>query len=238
MRTDLKTAIRKALAGSTSQQPVDVKKLYPLDTIETVQAALMQMYDQREVMCCLITTRGVQKSVWWSTKALVELPRYGVEGARDAIMQALALPAPLGKLLIQYVALFRPDSRNIAFGRVATLLGELQPMIEAARIERSGRTWSAPIDYWKMALEEMIAKRDKLTLPLKSHGYLLEVIAGYSNKAEVRQEHQSENRRAGNTQTGATVPAFQPAKSTPQGPRSKMPASVKAALNPGEKHAQ
>jgi hypothetical protein len=58
----------------------------------------------------------------------------------------------------------------------------------AAQIERNGRTWPAPLEYWKAALEHMVQLRDqaKLQLPLKSHGYLLEVIVGMGDKAERR----------------------------------------------------
>jgi len=162
----------------------------------------------------------------------------GSEGARDAVMAALQLPAPLGKLLVQYLALFRPPKRQLSFDRVATILGELQPMIQAASIERNGRTWSAPQDYWKMALEEIVTKRDRLTLPLKSHGYLLEIIAGYSNKAEARQESQTEARRGGHTPIGATQLPTPPAGRGDGGegapkPRRPMPASVKQALKKG-----
>lgn len=117
------------------------------------------------------------------------------DGAREAIMIALQLPAPLGKALIQYIALFRPGTRQLSMDRVASLLGELLPMINEGRIERSARKWSAPNDYWLMAIEDMLARRDSLTLPLKSHGYLLEIIAGFSNKAEAKREQQQEQAR-------------------------------------------
>jgi hypothetical protein len=152
----------------------------------------------------------------------------GNEGAREAVMAALAMPAPLGKLMVQYLALFRPAQRQLSFDRVASILGELQPMIEAAKVERGGRIWSAPQDYWRMALEEILAKRDKLVLPLKSHGYLLEIIAGYSNKAEARQEAHTEAKRGGHTPIGG-IPA-PTTKKEPVKPRSEMPSTVKAAL--------
>jgi hypothetical protein len=156
----------------------------------------------------------------------------GHEGAREAVMAALALPAPLGKLLVQYIALFRPAQRQLSMDRLASLLSELQPMIADGKIERNGRIWSAPQDYWRMGLEEMVAKRDRLTLPLKSHGYLLAIIEGYSNKAEAKTEEQAEARRGGHTPVGGVVaPAeFTPA---PKGPRSPMPKSVKQALLKG-----
>jgi len=165
----------------------------------------------------------------------------GNEGAREAVMAALAFPAPLGKLLVQYLGLFRPAQRQLSLDRVATLLNELLPMIEAARIERNGRTWSAPLDYWKLALEDMISKRDKLTLPLKSHGYLLEIIVGYGTKAEGKQEQQKEDHLAGRTPVGAVAPAVrtEPAK-VPTKPRAEMPQEFKqiaANLKKGTKHA-
>lgn len=158
----------------------------------------------------------------------------GHEGARAAVIIALKFPAPLGNLLVQYLALFRPATRQLSFDRVAGLLNELLPMIEAAKIMRNGRLWSAPQDYWAMALTEMIMKRDNLTLPLKSHGYLLAIIEGYSNKAEAKQEAQTEARRGGQTPVGGnqkhvrTEPVEVSVK-----PRSIMPESVKSFLRKG-----
>lgn len=117
------------------------------------------------------------------------------DGAREALMTALAIPAPLGKLLVQYLALFRPASRDLSFDRVATLLSELLPMIEAGQIERNHRSWVAPIPVWKEALEQIQSQRDKLQLPLKSHGYLLEIIAGMGGRAEAIAETKREEAR-------------------------------------------
>ena len=118
------------------------------------------------------------------------------EAAREAVLAALALPPPLGKLLVQYMALFRPPKRQLSFDRLAVLFAELALPIADGRIERKGRAWSAPLEYWRAALEEIISKREKLTLPLKSHGYLLEIIVGYSSKAEAAAENLREQSRA------------------------------------------
>jgi|GEM_PF-596881 len=149
----------------------------------------------------------------------------GHEGARDAVVVSLSLPAPLGKLLVQYLALFRPPQRSLAMDRVASLLCELKPMIADARIARNGRIWSAPQDYWRMALEEMLAKRDKLTLPLKGHGYLLAIIEGYSNKAEAQAEQKNEDRKAGRTPVGGLHQPAAPCVNSASGlPDSGLPA--------------
>lgn len=120
------------------------------------------------------------------------------EGARAATLTALELPERLGKALIAYVSLFRPPKRQLSHDRLAALLGELLPLIQAAQIERNGRAWPAPIDYWRAAIETMLAKRDagRLQLPLRSHGYLLEIIAGIASDAEGRMEKQREQARA------------------------------------------
>ena len=159
----------------------------------------------------------------------------GNEGAREAVMAALAMPAPLGKLMVQYLALFRQMQRQLSFDRVANLLNELLPMIAAARIERSGRIWSAPHDYWKNAIEEMLNKRDALRLPLKNHGYLFAIIEGYSSKAEARNEQQGEDRKAGRTPVGSPRPQAGEGlgERVQPKPRGKMPATVKAVLNKG-----
>ena len=164
----------------------------------------------------------------------------GNEGAREAVMAALAMPAPLGKLCVQYLGLFRPAQRQLSFDRVANLLNELLPMIAAARIERNGRSHSAPLEYWQMAMTDMLAKRDKLTLPLKNHGYLFSIIEGYSLKAEGKQEGQREDHLAGRTQS-AKPAAFQTNKAVlaaSDKPRSEMPASVKSAIKKDKHHAE
>ena len=99
----------------------------------------------------------------------------------DAAAQALALAlsfTPLGKLIVRYLAMFRPAKSKLSWPRVVTLLGELMPMIESQRIERNGTLYEAPHDVWCAAIEQMLATRDagRLQTPLKSHGYLLEVI--------------------------------------------------------------
>lgn len=65
LHPDLKTEIQKALAGSTSQQPVDTAALYHLGTQKRVKAALMEMYQARELCCCMITRGGTVSVMWW-----------------------------------------------------------------------------------------------------------------------------------------------------------------------------
>ena len=153
---------------------------------------------------------------------------------RQAIAAAFKL-TPFGDLLLGYTRLFTPPKRALSNLRTAKLIEELLPMIREAKIERGGRIWSAPQDYWAMGLNEILAKRDNLTLPLKGHGYLLTIIAGYSEKAEAKKEAQIEAARGGRTPVGGAPAPAQPAPPAPPPPaaRKPMPAAVKQALTKG-----
>lgn len=156
------------------------------------------------------------------------------EGAREAVMTALQLPAPLGKALVQYLALFRPAQRQLSFDRVNSLLSELLPMIQSGKIERNGRLWAAPVESWRQGIEEMLAKRDKLTLPLKGHGYLLTIIAGYADKTEARAEAQAEERQRSGGVAASTCTISQTAAAIDSGPAQvsrAMPDSVRQQLD-------
>lgn len=110
--------------------------------------------------------------------------------AREAVRAALSLPAPLADRVLRYLRLFNPPKRVLAWHRVTRLLQDLLAPIAAGKLERQGRTWSAPLDYWQSGLDEILAKREKLTLPLKTHGYLFEIVCGYANKSEGASETQ------------------------------------------------
>lgn len=94
-----------------------------------------------------------------------------------ALAQALSL-SPIGSALLKYLGLFRPSERKLTMSRANKLLTELVPQITAQRIMRNGHVVDVPLAVWEIALEKMLVLRDtgKLSLPLKSHGYLYEIL--------------------------------------------------------------
>ncbi len=153
----------------------------------------------------------------------------GHDAARTSLVLALE-QTPVGKRLIRYLALFRPAQRQLSWDRVAALLGELLDMIRDARIERHGRTWAAPAETWIAAIDEILTRRDegKLTLPLKSHGYLLEIITGQAGKVEAAAETRKESGARGATPVGthASHSNFK----TPKKAEKSSPESAKAGM--------
>lgn len=141
--------------------------------------------------------------------------------ARNAIKRAFSL-SPLGELLLAYVQLFRSPKRVLSIAKLVKVLDEIIPLIQTGRIEHRGRIWAAPLNNWRSALEEMLDRREKLTLPLKNHSYLFTIIAGFADKAEGNLETQTEARKVG----GASR------RQQAEEPKSKaMPQEVKDKLN-------
>lgn len=117
------------------------------------------------------------------------------EAASQALNAALLVNGELGRALIGYLGLFRPAKSSLTFERVATILNELSPMIISGKIQRDGREFSAPPEVWIYGINQMLASRQTLKLPMKSHGYLLEIIAGYKPAGTAVVLHNSEQNR-------------------------------------------
>lgn len=120
-----------------------------------------------------------------------------LDAARVALSTALQMPAPLSGLIAQYLGMFRSAGRVLAFDRAERLMAELLPMLTEQRVERAGNARACPLPIWQQALERMVEHRaaGKLELPLKSHGYLLEIAFGLADKAEAAAEREAEERR-------------------------------------------
>lgn len=74
---NIKQAITNALASSSSQRPISIDELFSLGQRKKIQAVLLEMYRQREVCCCLVTRKDVQKSVWWRPNGTIQSNSYG-----------------------------------------------------------------------------------------------------------------------------------------------------------------
>lgn len=155
------------------------------------------------------------------------------EGAREALAEAMGMNLPLGKLLVQYLGLFRPPKRQLTMDRVASILKEISPDIKAARITRHGRTWAIPLDSWKWGLEEIVAKKANLTLPLKSHAYLHQMLIAAADKIEAGAEQRIEERRQFASLAAGQSSVARSGEAAPIGKLTKVeiPAAARAAMD-------
>ena len=99
--------------------------------------------------------------------------------AAEVLKMLLELDADIGKAAIRYIGLFRPAKSQLSWARTAKLLNELLPMIKAQEAARDGVCFPAPAEAWIHGFNETVNARDqgRLKLPLKSHGYLLEIVS-------------------------------------------------------------
>ena len=114
-----------------------------------------------------------------ATTSLDALLGHGDAG--QAFVASLNLTGELANPLVKYLSMFRSDSRDLTFERVAKLLNEIAPDIVAKKIKRGHHTYPAPIGAWIWAINTILERRDqgKLQLPFKNHGYLYEVLTSY-----------------------------------------------------------
>jgi len=122
--------------------------------------------------------------------------------AASALSMALKLSGT-GRAVLKYLGLFRPEKRALSMARVAVILGELNPMIEAGRIERNGATYAVTPVIFERSLEKVVQMRDlgKLATPLKSHGYLLEIIVTELAKVEADKVARGAAKKVADNQT-------------------------------------
>ena len=105
--------------------------------------------------------------------------------ARQALAAALALPAPLARQVIPYMALLAPQGRAIAMGKLARLLNDLTALVSSGKVTRKGETYACPLELWQAGIMETLNARDagSLVLPLKDHNYLAEIVWRMAAKA-------------------------------------------------------
>ena len=119
---------------------------------------------------------------------------FSCEEERRAFARLASVSIPLGTRVLKYIALFTPPKQRLTSAKKLKLLMQLLPDLERKVITHKGRDWTAPLDAWAQAIDQMLASRDaqRLELPMKGHGYLYAVLAGMADKHEAAQEAKRE----------------------------------------------
>ncbi|HZF99157.1 MAG TPA: hypothetical protein VEY92_13135 [Pseudoxanthomonas sp.] len=137
------------------------------------------------------------------------------DGKRLAALLADMQPE-LGRAVIAYLGLFKPGKNALRLPRAVKLVQELASLINAGSVcrdERNGVRRPASPAMWANGIEQMLAQRASLTLPLENHNYLRAVVFGLADKADAASERQREESARAGRHLGSAPPA-QP-KETP-----------------------
>lgn len=140
---------------------------------------------------------------------------FGDADAAEALRLAGELEPVIARAVWHYLALHRPAQRALTWSRTEKLLREIHELVSQPTIRRHHRDWAVVPAMWREAMDHMQAQRDKLTLPLKGHGYLLEIVAGLADKQEAGAERAREQgvrgqalgRNTGDAQPAAGIDA-------------------------------
>ena len=113
----------------------------------------------------------------------------------QAFARLVALSVPSAHLVVRYIGLFTPEKQRLTLRKKVRLIQQLLPDLQRQAITHKGRDWPAPLAYWGLAIEQMLATRSagRLDLPMTGHGYLYAVIAGMADKLEAVAERESEH---------------------------------------------
>ncbi len=111
---------------------------------------------------------------------------------REVLAAVVKLPGPVAAGCLPYLGLFRPGSRALAWKRARTLVAELSALVSPGHVQIQGKVARpCPPSLWVRAMDEMVARRDRLQLPVKNHNYLRQIAWGLAEAADAA----GENRR-------------------------------------------
>ncbi|MCY1266047.1 hypothetical protein D9M68_678990 [compost metagenome] len=105
------------------------------------------------------------------------------DGKRLAALLAGVEPK-LGRAVLNYLRLFSASKRGLRMTKAIRLIEELLDLINAGQVQRDARTSDskpAPPRLWASGIEQMIAGRERLQLPLENHNYLRAVVYGIAS---------------------------------------------------------
>lgn len=129
------------------------------------------------------------------------------EGKRLAATFA-AMQPDLARSVLGYLSLFKPAKTALRLGRAAKIAQEVADLVAAGSVcrdERSGVRRKAAASHWAAGIDQMLAQRASLTLPLESHGYLKAVVYGLADKADAAAERQREDDAKAGRHLGRTA---------------------------------
>lgn len=101
------------------------------------------------------------------------------------------LPREVAPLVYHYLALFKTDAgRAMQIRKAVRLVTELKTMVAAGHVQVDRRVARpcAP-RLWALAVEQMIERRDRLTLPMPNHNYLKSIAWDLADKADGKREY-------------------------------------------------
>ncbi len=108
---------------------------------------------------------------------------------RETLLVACRLPAPLPRIVLSYLSLFRPGKQSLTWKKALRLALEVEAFAAKGFVSVQGRIdRDCPARIWAQAMEQMVERRVGLTLPLPNHTYLSKVAYDLAEQTNRRTE--------------------------------------------------
>ena len=119
------------------------------------------------------------------------------EEARHLVADVISMSLPVGRELLRYLRLFKPEKQRLRMSRAKAILAELVPDIMATAITRGGRTFLVNVADWQAGFAAVFSAVDKgsLVVPLSHHNYLYTVVTRTVDRYEAQAEAEVELQR-------------------------------------------
>lgn len=121
----------------------------------------------------------------------------------------IALPKSVQGVVFYYLSLFKPQSgRAMATSKAVRLMTELRDLINNGYIQHGTNVArSCPPSLWVLAMEQMVERRDRLSLPLPNHNYLKAIAWDLADREDAKVEKNKKRilRTVGKTQVPVTI---------------------------------
>ena len=112
---------------------------------------------------------------------------------RETLLVISRLPAPLPKAALGYLSLFRPGTQSLTWKKALRLALEVEELTGKGFVHVQGRVdRDCPSRIWAQAMEQMVERREGLTLPLPNHIYLSKVAYDLATETTRQAETKTE----------------------------------------------
>lgn len=114
---------------------------------------------------------------------------------RKLLQVVTSLPVPLPPTVFGYLSLYRPGKSALSVKKALRLTGEIAVLVATVHIQVQGKVArSCRPDHWAAGMEQMTERRGSLSLPLKNHNYLRQIVWQLADEADRQQESATRNR--------------------------------------------
>lgn len=100
------------------------------------------------------------------------------------------LPKDIQPVVFHYLGLFRPATgRAIQVTKATRLLSEIKALVTAGHVQVDRKVARPCLPrIWAQAIEQMVERRDRLSLPMPNHNYLKTITYDLADQADAQAE--------------------------------------------------